>query len=251
MKNLCFRILPLLLVALLLLTSCAKLPALKYDGEKYTNPKTGISYLPAPTCYQAASLDEDAEIARVVQKGVDDIVLYAVGGVNTTKLLTDSTYTLYHAEDYALPTLAQMKPHTAYITQTIELSWAVAEITNAEEIGALITALDGQKGFPAQEIDVTLSKEGYDLKFASNSYDGIYYCVTYWQFEEDVLIYEEIEDANDFTVTYPGVAVYTEEYKGDLYAVYNFGSGILYDRITKLCYPAGDAVSRYLQSDGE
>ena len=101
----------------------------------------------------------------------------------------------------------------------------------------------------SREINITLSKEVYDLKFRSNAYPGIYYCVTYWQFEEDVLVYEEIEDANDFTITYPGVEVYTEEYKGDLYAVYNFGRGILYDRITKLCYPVGDIVWNYISDE--
>ena len=246
MKKLLFRWLPLLLVAMMLLTSCAELPKMKYDGESYTNPKTGISYRPAPPCYQAVSLNKDAEIARVVQKGIDDVVLYAVGDVDSSKLLTDATYELFYATDFLLPTLKQMTPSLVYITQTVELSWSVAEINNPEEIATLITVLDTQTGFPAREIDATLSKEVYDLKFLSEDYPGFYYCVTYWQFTKDVLIYEEIEDVTDFPITYPGVAVTTEEYKGDLYAVYNFGSGILYDRITKLCYPAGELVQSYI-----
>ena len=251
MKKQLLSFFSLLLVGVLLLTSCAKLPALKYDGEKYTNPKTGVSYFSAPDVYQAVSRDENAEVARLEQKGVGDLVLYAVGGVNTTKLLTDEYYTLFYATDYKLPTLEEMNPDVAYITQTINLSWVVAQIETPSEIAALISAFRTQKGFPIQEIDVALTKEAYDLKFASEDYGGFYYCVTYWQFSGDVLIYEEIEDVNNFSVTYPGIAYETEEYNGDLYVVYNFGSGILYDRITRQCYPAGDLVSNYLTDEGE
>jgi len=246
MKKRLLRVGALLLTVLMLMTSCAKLPKMKYENGIYTHPKTGVSYVPAPSYYQAIALDEDAEIARIVQKGIEDVVLYAVSGVDTKTMLTSDTYETFCAEGTTLPTLSQMKPEVAYVCQTIELTWALAEIRNAAELETLIGTVEEQKGFPAGEIDAMLSKEVYDLKFRSDAHPGLYYCVTYWQFESEVLIYEEIDSANDFPITYPNVEVTTELYKGDLYAVYHFGRGILYDRVTKCCYPAGEIVENYI-----
>ena len=248
MKQRVLRVLPFLLAVLMLFSSCAKLPKMQNERDVYTNPKTGISYVPAPAYYQAISLDENAQVARIVQKGMKDIVLYAVSGVDTKTMLTSDTYEIFCAMGTSLPTLTQMAPEVAYVCQTIELTWALAEIRDGEELSDLVERIEKTKGFPAAEIDPTLSKETYELRFQSKSHPGFYYCISYLQFESDVLIYEEIEDVDSFPITYPGVEVSTEEYKGDLYAVYHFGKGILYDRITRLCYPAGDIVEKYLKS---
>lgn len=249
MKKTWFRLLPLLLCAMMLFSGCAKLPKLEYEDGVYTNQKTGISYLTASVCYEAISFKEDSEVARIERKGVDDLLMYPINGVDSAKMLASADYEVFYAVGTTLPTLAQMNPETVYICKTADMTYSIASITAKADISYLIEVYQGTKGFSKNEIDGSPTKERYDLKFESSSYPGIYYCLTYWQFEEDVLVYELIDDFNDFEITYPNAEVSTEEYKDEKYAVYNFGTALLYDRATGLCYPAGDTVAKYLSGD--
>ena len=249
MKKLFLRTIPMLLCAVMLFSSCSKLPEFAYKDGAFVNEKTGISYLPAGDNYEAIALQSDKEVARIIQKGMDDIVMYPISGIDSEKMLTNELYEVFYAEGTKLPTLWEMDPEQMHICRTVTLTYSLATVTSAAELEELIDIYRNGKGFSENEIDVGLDKERYDLKFQSSAYEGIYYCLIYWEFEDEVLVYEVIEDFDDFEITYPDAEVTTEEYKGEKYAVYHFGTSLIYDRTTKTCYPVGDLLSKYLQDD--
>ena len=251
MKIRILRLTALLFALLMMLASCSSLPTLRYKNGVYTNKKTGISYAHAPSCYQAIAYHQDREVAKIEQKGMEDMILYEVNGVDPSKMLTTADYELLYAVGTTLPALWEMDITTVYVNQSAEISFAVATITDTPVIRALIEAYQTGGSFPQSHMEKGLAYDKYDLVFQS---EHLRYCLIYWEFEEEVLIYEPISSLTDFEILYPGVEVTTEVYeytengeaKQEYLAVYHFGKGIIYHRETGLCYPAGTLISDYL-----
>lgn len=250
MKKRFVTLLSLLACASLLLASCAKLPKMEYENGVYTNAKTGIRYTAAPAYYEAIALEGEEAVARVMQKD-NELLMYQMKGVAPEKMLASANYEVFCAVGTKLPELGEMDVERVLVCQTAGKTYELATLSSERDIAELVGAYCNFAGFDANEIDVGLQKERYDLKFSSKTVPGVYYCLTYWEFADEVLVYEVIDDFESFEKTYPDVEVTTEEYKGEKYAVYHFGTNILYNRATGLCYPAGDIVAKYLQGEAD
>lgn len=252
MKKNSIRILSLCLCLISLLCACSKAPDMKYENGAYIHPLHGTAYTYAPEYYEAISYEKDSVVANLHQAG--DLPVYQITGISEKKMLCTEYYDVLCADGVTLPALLKdFKPNKLLVCKTIELTAALATVTSKAEIDAIAALFQNGNGFPISELDSGIGKERYDLKFESADYAGVYYSFTYWKFEEPVLVYEVISDPNDFEISYSGVEVSTEEYKGEYYAVYHFGTEIMYDRANELCYYAGDMISEYLGSfaDGE
>jgi len=254
MKNALLRLLPLLLCAVLLLSSCHRPVVLDVDakGGSFTNNKTGVTYLIAPDCYEAISVLKDRSVARIKYDGMDDVTLYEIEHAAPEQMIASLNAELFYAKGTSLPTLFEMHPERVYVGQVgSALDFVIASIESAEDIDALLTVYRNAIPFPEGEmLDGTLTRSRYDLRFYSQHYPAFYYRMTYWQFSEDVLVYEVIDSMDGFEPTYTNAIDVTFEQDGDeLCAVYNFGKGILYDRTTRLCYAVGDTVYSYLEEN--
>lgn len=249
MKTKGLHILLPLLCLTLLLGSCAA-PALKVENGVYSHPKTEVSYVRAPLCYEAVAIVENQSVARLKQGG-DDVVLYAIPDTDTAKMIASANYEIFYAQGDYLPELWEMDANRVQVTQTGTMTYAIATIENGADVQALVELYQNGVSFSADEIDVGLKPTRYDLKFSSPHYPAFYYTLTYWRFVSDVLVYEVIDDPNDFTPRYAGVAVTTEEDGGEHYAVYNFGKEILYNRESGECFAIGNTVSKYLTNSAE
>lgn len=247
MKKRVLRIGLLLLCAVMLFASCQKAPALEVKNGVYSNPKTDVSYLRAPSCYEATAIVDGTVVARLEQGG-DDILLYAIENVDTKKMIATANYELFYAEGETLPALWEMSANKVQITQTGTVSYALATVEKLEDVEALIEIYQNGASFSEDEIDVGLTPTRYDLKFSSSVYPSFYYNLIYRRYATDVLVYVEIEDVNNFERVYADVPVTTEEENGVYYAVYNFGTEILYNRDTGACWGIGDIVSKYLDN---
>ena len=247
MKRSMLKFLPILLCTVVLFSACAKVPRLEGENGIYTYEKGGVSYVPAPSYYEAIGYRDGTEVARIKQKGQDDLLLYPIEGIDVSKMITTANCEIFCAVGVTMPTLRQMQPNKLNVCRTVEITYQLQEITDQADIEALVSVYEDTRGFERSiEMD-GMKAERYDLKFESSKYPGIYYCLTYWRFTEDVLIYVLIDDFENFEVLYPNVEVTTETYEDEKYAVYHFGKNILYNRDTGLCYPAGDVIEKYLQ----
>ena len=249
MKKMTFTKLTLLTLALvLLLCSCAKVPGLKEEDGKYTNTKTGITYLEAPACYRASSYMPDRAVARIKNKKVDDVVLYTISDkVATNQMLTTEDFRLFYAEGTTLPTLEEMNPTKIMIGETEAITAIYAIISNAEEVDAVVDlCLNGPSFSMDQVLWVIMSYEVYELRFESATYEGVYYFLEYYDCDGEVEIQVEIDDVASFESAYPFAEYEIEEYDGHFYVTYSFGEGVIVDRVTGRCYPAEDLIDPYL-----
>ncbi len=241
MKKLFIRGTLCLLCALLLFSSCGKAPKMEYENGVFTNSKTGISYLPASVNYEAISYQGDTPVARIIQKGMGDLLVYRMSGVAPEKMLSSAHYELFYAVGTTLPTLAEMAPVKVHLCRTAADSiYSLASLDKKDDLAVLVDCYQNGVSFPAADmVDSSLERERYDLKFESKTHPGIYFCLTYWQFDREVLVYEDIKDPNLFVSSYPGVEVEVEPYEdgsGEYYAEYHFGTRLLYDRANDTCY---------------
>lgn len=261
MKRKFFPLLLLLLCAAALLAACKSggLPSMTYHGELYKNPATGVSYRRAPVTYAAETIREDRGVAELKRSGMESLTLYEIDGEAPERFLAGSDFSLFYADGLTLPALWEMNVSRIQISQTVLATVQLQSVSDAAVIDAVISAYRDGESFPKSEIDLDLVPERFDLNFSSSAYPGLCYCLTYWQFEEEVCVYLPVEDPENFEPVYHGVPVTTEDY---LYtkvvegkevmmvehlAVYHFGTGILYDRDTGLCYSVGTTLEQYVK----
>jgi hypothetical protein len=120
-----------------------------------------------------------------------------------------------------------------------------ATVTDASELRYLAECWSGEK-FSGAEIDPTLKPEKYELKLEASNLKGIYYCLTYWRFTADVLIYEDIDSPDGFVPTYSvDYTLHTYD-NGSHYVAYNFGREILYNRTTDEACAIDQTLAKYL-----
>lgn len=253
MRTVLMRLTLLVLCMVLLLTSCNKPVALDKDtkNNSYTNSKTGVTYFHAPLCYEAISIFKDRAVARVKYKDMDDLTLYEIEFATPEQIIATKDGEIFCAQGTQLPTVWDMQSERVYVGQVgAALDYVVAVIETQTDIEALVEIYRDATPFSEREmLDDTLVRTRYDLRFYSHNYPSFYYCITYWQFSQDVLVYEVIDSIEGFVPTYTNALNVTFEQDGDeLCAVYNFGKGILYDRETRLCYAVGDIVYSYLET---
>ena len=229
MKTKALRLLLTVVCMSLLLCGCAA-PALKVENGVYSHPKTDVSYVRAPFCYEAVAIIENEAVARLKQGG-DDVVLYAIRDTDTAKMIASANYEIFYALGDRLPELWEMDANRVQVTQTKEINYAITVIENSADVQALVELYQNGVWFSEDEIDMSLRLVRYDLKFSSPHYPAFCYVLTYRRYTSDVLVYEDIDSPDSFTPTYPGVEVTVKEYDdGGYYAEYNFGREILYNR---------------------
>ena len=244
-----------LLCLSLLLTGCRKKTLeLTYYPESgnYYDSKNDVTYLRAELYYEALSLRRDLPVAHIPNKKMDDTILYQIEGAEPTEMLANEYFEIYYTQDMTLPTLAEMKVDRIYVGSVVEgaiMDLAVATIEDAEDIDAVISCYQSGPFFHEENrFDEGTVTDAYRLRFTSLQHPAFCYRLSYYQYAEDVLIYEQIESEELHTPTYSGVGMHFMEHSGQLYAVYNFGKNIVYDHVTGNCYAAGDTIAKHLST---
>ncbi len=245
----------LLLVTLCLsLAACSRVPTLEYANGQYTNPKTNISYVPVPRTYEAIAYLPDA-VMKIKPEGLEEILLYAVEGLEGNTYLCNASYELFAAAGSTLPAFSQLQLTRALVTQSASISMAITAIGQGEDLTALYKAYAEGPSFPKSEI-LNQPEKSYRIKFEASNLPGMYYTLAYRQFAEEILLYESLPDGDLSKATaYPGFEVTREEYRYtdqngveqvEILAVYHMGKGFLYDTEAGRYYPVGAVIAEYL-----
>ncbi len=250
-----------LLLALLLLTvtACGGLPEIKQENGLYTDTATGKTYRAAHPNYSPISLT-DRELARINHESVDDLIFYAIRGMEESGYMAATSGMILVPSDRQLPSLWELPVTELHVYETGSGSGAnLANIKDQTLIAALAAAYRSELSFLHREILPTLQTATYELSFlCGGDYSGLSYSLYYIHAKEEVLIYDVIEDAENFDIRFPGVEVTTEVYeyeetengvtvqKSQLMAVYHFGHHLLLDRTTGECRPIDATLSALL-----
>jgi len=196
----------LLILVMLLLTSCASLVKL-VPGEDggYIDEKNGIEYLSAPVCFEPVTLGD--EYAYYKSAGGTKVVLHQVGELSPSEWLSESYKgigSLYYASDVALPSLAEFGADTILICVEDVITMHMGTVDNAAVVNRIVEHISSTEpqDMPADGVN------SYHLKFKSEKYPDLYYDI--------------------------------------LYIITPDAKGWYYDRSTKSAYPAGDTMAGYI-----
>ncbi len=237
----------LCLALALLLCACSgeEIPAFEKEGEGYVNPETKNTYLAAPWNYEAISCVTNKPVVRIAQDKIDDVILYEVEDADSSQYLSTENYDLFYSSSLTLPTLAEMDPTSVLVCQGVDRSFVIETLTEASDVAAILAAVASRPldSFEGEDYST------FTLKFTSAEYDAFYYRLTYRQYDEPIESWVLIEDADSFEVLYENAEVRVEEYKGELYAVYTHGVGVIYDNATQTFYAVGDVIAEHLKLD--
>ena len=247
-KNLFLRLSWLLFAAVLFCSACApSVPALEPKGDDFEDSKSGTVFRLAPRCYQPVSVTEEVR-SRIPHKKGDDLLLYAVEGLDPSKWLASTDKDLFYATDrVTLPALWEMQVQRVTVNR-LQSPGAILAQPTADETAELIRTYREGISFSSESYFPEVS-ESYEVHFfGGGDFSGLEYRLLYLRYSSEVLLTEPIADAENFTHTYPGVPVTTELYDGELFAVYHFGTEILYNEATGTCCMAGELLQNLLKT---
>ena len=198
----------------LLLCSCGVHKLTVNDNDTYTDRKTGVTYRPLSACYEPASLGE--EYASFKVKKVTTM-LHVIGELPVENYLGSVYYGVYANENLQIPTFEEMEINRALIYSTggSTIPSLTLEADDEKETALLHSLADAYlNGARVSYPSYQTSTASYTVRFAASNLPGLYYCMTYIEYAED--IYDEID----------GVET-------------NLGRYFLYDRYNKICVAIG------------
>lgn len=244
-----------LLVACLLvlvLPACSKKAvALSWRDGAFRSADGQTAFLEAPYTFWALSALTGSAVARITGTGTEDILLYAIEGLDPGRYLADRNLTLYYAEGVTLPSVSEMSPTQAtlynYTESRVNRS-PVAVLENREQVADLAARFDSGAKIPGEKITQELYNR-MEVLFFSVASPGIGRMLEYRMYEEDVAVYEPLNADGTAPDTYPGLTPQIETVAGETVAVWHLGKKFLYDRGTKTYTPIGEVLEEYFIGD--
>jgi hypothetical protein len=206
----------------MLLCGCAKLHTVVLQGNTYVDKKTGVEYTALSACYEPVMRGE--EYAVMDLSGVETI-LYEMGDFSPEEYLCTAYNDVFCADATAVPSFDAWDVAEIYVCTTTAMTAALL-VLDGEEGGVdapLVWALRDAyvEGARVKYPSYYTVADSYTLRFTANNVPGLYYCITYVEYAEDV--YDAID----------GVEV-------------NLGHYFIYDRYNKVCVAVGDALHERL-----
>lgn len=211
----------------LLLCSCA-LNLTEQDG-KLVDKKNGITYLPAPICFEPVRTDEELYAKSKT------LELYPITGLDTSEWISepyDGIGGVWYSDKLTLPTLEEFEANRIYICVESTITTALGQVTEQSDVDAVVNAF-----MTGEKVSVPDSGKSYKLKFESEKYPGIYYNLLFiakpMEGEQTIALDPDNPDSELKTVPY---------YYYDCF---------LYDRSTKTCVKIGNELEKYLSFNTE
>lgn len=189
----------LLSVAMLLFSAlafggCSR--KLESQGMRIIDKKSGSAYSFMPA-YLAPAARSKKAYGKATFSGASQ-ELYTINGLDASEwLCTEWGDILYSGTD-VINTLADFAPARAYICDTEStVSIALLEI-KGDDVDAIRERW--MTGDAAAEISAEPSKT-YVLRFESDKFPGIYYCISLYEYADKVLLYSKYEGARRVDAT--------------------------------------------------
>ena len=172
-KRIPAKIVCCLLCCAALLCSCSSYHSFIYKNGFFVDRATGIRYTDAPLCYEPVALGSQYALYE------PDVPIYAVRDADPREWLTED-YSgiggMYYAESVTPPTLTEFGATGVYICVSEVNTISIGEITEADDIAALVDLLEN-----GEDVSVSFGSDAlsYSLKYSSERYPFLYYSVSY------------------------------------------------------------------------
>lgn len=203
-----------LLVLPFLLISCGKTLTESASGIKDSTTK--INYNHASVTYEPVELGKKYGTLKVGEKV--SLALYRIEGLDPTEWLATEDMNVLYADSVTLPSLADMEPTGLQICAKDVSVHVLRRIGDAEVVRAVTSAWTDNDSltYPSR-----MPQKVYKLRFESELYPSLYYCVTYIEYSSDL----ELDGVN-------------------------YGKYFLYSAFDDIFVPMGDAIHRIITHDG-
>ena len=188
--------LALCLALLLLLCGCSTRFERDTDGFGYTDTKTDVHYTALSYCYEAASAGE--EVGEYTDRKHDyTTVFYQIPKLDTALYITDDSGAVYCAAD-PLPDAKLWTLSTLLICQEDAISVEERRLEDATTIAML------QKlWFEGEDSELPITRADYKrrLKMGSTSYPNLYYCISFFAYEDGTAYLYDAESGRTVVCT--------------------------------------------------
>ena len=227
-----FRLLPVLLAILLFLAACSpRKTVFGMERDGYRNSKTGVLYLPVSN-FRAANYFADGLIGTYTSPSGNVTSFYRVEGMENA--IADNDYQLYLAEGVSPLDFERLALESADLCYANAITYFYRSFNTASRLRDAIT---NGTALPVSRVNATVT-ERYDLVF--NAADlPLKYRLIYRNYASEILIYEPLTADGGIPDLYPGVPAEKalNEAAGVEEAVFHFGTQLIYNPQTRLCYP--------------
>lgn len=161
----------MLALTLTFLVSCNKLPELELtDNGNYLDPKTGVIYIPAPGCYEPASVGQE-------YRRIGDDPMKTIGSLDPEKWLCEEKFkNVFYSSDIQLTPFEKMTVKQIKLCYEDVYAIEYASITDADEIVKVMDVY--LHGEPGVGFAVTPEKV-LSVKFVFEECPEIYYNLVY------------------------------------------------------------------------
>ena len=210
-------------------SSCSWLHRVTFTGNVYQDTKTGLTYRALSNAYEPVSRGDAYATVRI---GDISHTLYRITDLEPGAFLSSAYNDVYCREDLSVPELADWAPSTVYVCTTTNV--VVAELTLRRENADQGEVIDQLVRAYAEEEAVSYptwadASVNRTLRFASERIPGLYYCLRYYEFTEDIYTVRTDEAGNREEV--------------------NLGRYFLYNRFESRCVPVDDTLHRLLEEN--
>ena len=208
----------------------------------FADKTSGVTYKFAPMAYEPTAYEKEA-FGKDEYDDTYHRVSFTNGSIVNTSQWLYAKYDalLAYNEKNVLPSFDELEVNLVNICVENTSSIIMSTIDKQNEIEKLT---DLFKNGVICKYDVAPVSDSYSLKFVSGKYP-IAYSITYIEYEEDHIEYEEISTLDGYEYR-EGVDHTVEEREGGYVVIYNYGKYFIYDRSTKICRVAGYIHSEYI-----
>lgn len=168
------------------LTACGdKMTAVGGNSVQSKDGELLFSY--ASTTYEAVA--QGKKVGTLSNK-LSEVEVYAIEGQSADEWRVTEYGEVLYAEGVQLPTLQEMQPTTLEVC-TLSSGRKIRSVTDSDIIADAVQAYTEGESAPYLNWDVLRS---YQLRFVSETYDFLYFTVTYIECEEDI----QLDDGTNY-----------------------------------------------------
>ena len=169
---------------------------------------SGTTWYHASTCYEAVELEK--KLGKLVVTDKQSYEIYKLPNMDPDLWIGTEDKNVLYAEGVTLPTLADMKPTLLNFHADSSADKKLYSIDETDLLAAIVADYSENESVPYPSI---APHHTYRVRFVSDLYPGIYYALTYIEYNTDYVVNDQ-----------------------------NYGKYFLYDRFDQKFIPVGDEI---------
>ena len=182
-KNTLVRLLSLALIPVMLCLASCGMTLQKSGSMSAVDKASGKVWKHASTCYEAVELGDKLGSMKIAKDYT--LALHEIKDMDAESWIATEEGNVLYTEDTKLPTLVEMNTDGLLICVDGATIKVIHQIVEDKVLDSIVNAYTQNDGvdYPATPFLRT-----YRLRFTSDEYPGLFYCLTYGEYAEDYVL---------------------------------------------------------------